>query len=139
MIVQILQHIQEKIPDFFYETLKQEIPIQVGSVARSTPVNFQISIHDSTSLLAQESVSKDTIVPIPNKPIKIKAYNKKTDTGTIRVSTHIRKPSRPTLKQRFKVLKAAISKDNAPLKRPEIDIHEVVRKALIGSFQRLSN
>ena len=78
------------------------------------------------------------IVPIPTRPTKVKAYTKKIDTGTVRVSSHTRKPLKPTLKQRFKILKSAISKDTTPLRRPEINVHDVVRQSLIQSFQRLS-
>ena len=140
MSLQLVQAIQDKVfgtmsdVGFFYEALQSAIPLQAGEIGRNSPYELKIVIHDSTSL-AQESVSSDTIVNTPKKSTRVKAYNKKTDLGTIRISAHIRNLSKPTIKQR---VKSVLSKDKAPFKQPEVNINEIITKALTNSFQRLS-
>ena len=119
-----------------YEAMKQNIPLSSGSITQESEYSIVINISDSTSLVAQDDITENQVPVLPKYKTKINAYNKKTDTGTIRVSAHTRK-SKPTLKQRFKILKSAIGRDKAPLKRPEINIFDAVKQSVRDAIYRL--
>ena len=125
------------INGYFYQALSKEIPIQDASIVQTSSESIEIVPRNSSSLsLVPEEIGSDVIIPVP-RPARIKAYTKKIDSGTIRVSSHVRKPAKPTLKQGLSWVQKAINRDTTMVK-PKFNPLAIVKEAIVSSMYRLS-
>ena len=129
---------QGTFPSAIYGNLQQTVPLSIGNVNMGRGATINIRINDKP-LVSDDMNPEDTALAratayASSKPSRVKAYNRRTKSGTVRVEAHKRSSTKPSLERQIQLAEAG---ESPPMRPINFDVDTIIENAVDKGVQQL--